>query len=175
MSTAETIELAEMTELKNQIVAVSTSIDLAKSDGSAFGTQTYLERAQRSLGRMRGHGAVNFTAGEMTHAEVIWTKKGFGLGYRDGNGELTHHFWCDPEDGLEHDFTHQLHLNCGGTSGGELTFADGVATLFDGLARLAPGRVRTRSWLLGMVAAVPLVMACSTACRTIRARRQNRR
>jgi two-component system OmpR family sensor kinase len=41
-------------ELKNQIVAVSTSIDLAKSDGSAFGTQTYLERAQRSLGRMRG-------------------------------------------------------------------------------------------------------------------------
>ena len=41
-------------ELSNQIVAVSTSIDLAKSDGSAFGGQTYLERAQRSLGRMRG-------------------------------------------------------------------------------------------------------------------------
>ncbi len=41
-------------ELSNQIVAVSTSIDLAVSDGSPFGSQTYLERAQRSLGRMRG-------------------------------------------------------------------------------------------------------------------------
>jgi signal transduction histidine kinase len=41
-------------ELSNQIVAVSTSIELAASDGSAFGSQTYLERAQRSLGRMRG-------------------------------------------------------------------------------------------------------------------------
>ncbi|MFW2388831.1 MAG: sensor histidine kinase, partial [Polyangiales bacterium] len=41
-------------ELSNQIVAVSTSIDLAKSDGTSFGSETYLERAQRSLGRMRG-------------------------------------------------------------------------------------------------------------------------
>ena len=41
-------------ELSNQIVAVSTSIDLAKSDGSQFGSQTYLDRAQRSLNRMRG-------------------------------------------------------------------------------------------------------------------------
>ena len=41
-------------ELSNQIVAVSTSIDLARSDGSQFGSQTYLQRAQRSLGRMRG-------------------------------------------------------------------------------------------------------------------------
>lgn len=41
-------------ELSNQIVAVSTSIDLAHGDGSPFGSRTYLERAQRSLGRMRG-------------------------------------------------------------------------------------------------------------------------
>ncbi|MEM7436553.1 MAG: HAMP domain-containing sensor histidine kinase [Myxococcota bacterium] len=41
-------------ELSNQIVAVSTSIDLAKGDGSRFGIGVYLERAQRSLNRMRG-------------------------------------------------------------------------------------------------------------------------
>lgn len=41
-------------ELSNQIVAVSTSIDLARGDGSPFGSRTYLERARRSLNRMRG-------------------------------------------------------------------------------------------------------------------------
>ena len=41
-------------ELSNQIVAVSTSIDLAKRGGTSPATDTYLQRAQRSLGRMRG-------------------------------------------------------------------------------------------------------------------------
>lgn len=41
-------------ELKNQIVAVGTSIDLAQSGESLTANQIYLERAQRSLARMRG-------------------------------------------------------------------------------------------------------------------------
>lgn len=41
-------------ELKNQMVAISTSIDLAQSGDSLEANRTYLERAQRSLNRMRG-------------------------------------------------------------------------------------------------------------------------
>ena len=41
-------------ELNNQIVAVGTSIELAKSEESPTANPIYLERAQRSLTRMRG-------------------------------------------------------------------------------------------------------------------------
>ncbi len=41
-------------ELKNQIVAVDTSIDLAQSGDSLEANRIYLERARRSLNRMRG-------------------------------------------------------------------------------------------------------------------------
>jgi len=47
------------------------------------------------LARKRVHGAFSFFPADMTRAEMMWTKNGFGLGYCDGpNGELTHHFWC---------------------------------------------------------------------------------
>lgn len=41
-------------ELKNQIVAVGTSIDLARHGDSLMANRVYLDRAQRSLNRMRG-------------------------------------------------------------------------------------------------------------------------
>jgi hypothetical protein len=44
--------------------------------------------------RLQGHGAVNLGPETLTQAEMIWTEKGFGLGYFDGpEGELTHHLW----------------------------------------------------------------------------------
>ncbi len=44
--------------------------------------------------RLRGHGAVNLDPEAFTQAEMMWTEKGFGLGYFDDpNGELTHHLW----------------------------------------------------------------------------------
>ncbi len=47
------------------------------------------------LARRRLHGAFSFFPADMTRAEMMWTKNGFGLGYCDGpNGELTHHLWC---------------------------------------------------------------------------------
>lgn len=47
------------------------------------------------LARKKEHGFVSFTRPEVTQREVIQTRNGFGLGFRDGpNGELTHHFWC---------------------------------------------------------------------------------
>ena len=41
-------------ELKNQLVAMGTSIDLARSGDSLEANRIYLDRAQRSLNRMRG-------------------------------------------------------------------------------------------------------------------------
>ena len=46
------------------------------------------------LSRRLGHGGCNLTAPEITRAEMLWSRNGFGLGYLDGeNGTLTHHFW----------------------------------------------------------------------------------
>jgi len=51
------------------------------------------------LRRRRGHGSCNLDPPEITRAEMLWTKNGFGLGYCDGpGGELTHHFWCQVKD-----------------------------------------------------------------------------
>lgn len=46
--------------------------------------------------RLRHHGAATVLCGELTHAEMLWSKNGFGLGYYDETGELTHHLWCIP-------------------------------------------------------------------------------
>ncbi len=55
------------------------------------------------LSRLRGHGSCNLTPPEMTRAEMMWAKNGFGLGYSDGeSGELSHHIWCDAKEGGEH-------------------------------------------------------------------------
>jgi hypothetical protein len=53
------------------------------------------ERVHASrLARRRGHGGCNLTASEMTRAEMLWSRNGFGLGYTNGeNDALTHHFW----------------------------------------------------------------------------------
>lgn len=51
------------------------------------------------LQRRQGHGACNLHPPAFSHAEMLHSKKGFGLGYRDGpNGAISHHFWCNPQD-----------------------------------------------------------------------------
>ncbi|MBN1401748.1 MAG: GNAT family N-acetyltransferase [Anaerolineae bacterium] len=59
------------------------------------------ERVHASrLARRQSHGNITLWPAEVTRAEMMWTKKGFGLGYTDGpSGELTHHFWCSNEGG----------------------------------------------------------------------------
>jgi hypothetical protein len=51
------------------------------------------------LTRWRVHGGANYPAVGVTAVELLYAAdKGFGVGYCDGpNGELTHHFWCVPE------------------------------------------------------------------------------
>ena len=54
------------------------------------------------LARCRGHGSCNLHPPEVTQAEMIGSRNGFGLGYCDGpDGALTHHFWCRASD-VEH-------------------------------------------------------------------------
>ena len=52
------------------------------------------------LARKRGHGSCNLTPPELTQAEIKWADKGFGLGYIDEQGNITHHLWghCDDID-----------------------------------------------------------------------------
>jgi len=46
------------------------------------------------LRRHRGHGACNLNAADLTRAEMLEHKNGFGLGFTDGpDGDLTHHLW----------------------------------------------------------------------------------
>jgi hypothetical protein len=54
------------------------------------------------LVRRRGHGAANINPPELTHADLMWSENGFGLGYGDGpQGELTHYFWVSAKE-VEH-------------------------------------------------------------------------
>jgi len=46
------------------------------------------------LGRLREHGAVTLEPAELTRAEMLASKNGFGLGYFDEEGNITHHIWC---------------------------------------------------------------------------------
>jgi hypothetical protein len=58
------------------------------------------EAVHRSrLSRRKSHGSVCLLKPELTKAEMAWGKNTFGLGYFDGSGELTHHFWCGHEGG----------------------------------------------------------------------------
>jgi predicted acetyltransferase len=44
--------------------------------------------------RYRSHGACSIATPAMTHSDTLWTDHGFGLGYLDDRGELSHHLWC---------------------------------------------------------------------------------
>lgn len=54
------------------------------------------------LQRQQGHGACCLTPPEFTQADMKWTDNGFGLGYDDGAGGISHFVWCgakSPENG----------------------------------------------------------------------------
>jgi predicted acetyltransferase len=53
------------------------------------------ERMHRNrLHRLPRHGACSILAAKLTHADMLWTDNGFGLGFEDASGELTSHLWC---------------------------------------------------------------------------------
>lgn len=50
------------------------------------------------LRRVRRHGSCNITSPQLTRADMRWGENGFGLGYADASGELTHHMWCTAKE-----------------------------------------------------------------------------
>ena len=48
------------------------------------------------LNRLKLHGRFDMLSPIATKSEMEFTKKGFGLGYYDEAGRLTHHIWIDP-------------------------------------------------------------------------------
>ena len=52
------------------------------------------------LCRLRRHGEINLQPAAATRSEMLWQKKGFGLGYKDGPDDtLSHYVWCDNRGG----------------------------------------------------------------------------
>jgi hypothetical protein len=65
--------------------------------------EDWAEAHAARLCRLRRHGEINLQPAAATRCEMLWQKKGFGLGYRDGpDGTLSHYVWCN---------------NCGGEHG----------------------------------------------------------
>ena len=51
------------------------------------------------LNRLKRHGSSNLLPAEVTRSEMMWTEKGFGLGYFDGlEDTLSHYIWCRARD-----------------------------------------------------------------------------
>lgn len=50
------------------------------------------------LVRLRGHGSCNLTPPQLTQCDMQLANKGFGLGYVNDAGQITHHLWCDCRD-----------------------------------------------------------------------------
>lgn len=56
------------------------------------------ERMHRGrVASRRPHGGIILGAPEYTRADMLVTTDGFGLGFEDEDGELTHHLWCRRE------------------------------------------------------------------------------
>jgi predicted acetyltransferase len=50
------------------------------------------------LQRVLRHGSCNIVSPELTRADMQWGENGFGLGYTDEEGSLTHHLWCSAKE-----------------------------------------------------------------------------
>lgn len=59
-----------------------------------FTTKDWKAIHKSKLNRLRKHGSINFKAAGITKAEMMWTTKSFGLGYKNNKtNEITHHIW----------------------------------------------------------------------------------
>jgi len=50
------------------------------------------------MSRLRVHGGTTLLPAEATRAEMLWSTNGFGLGYRDADGRVTHHVWLSAKN-----------------------------------------------------------------------------
>ena len=59
-----------------------------------LGVDDWQTMHESRLNRLRMHGACSINSSALTRADVLWTEHGFGLGYLDESGDLSHHMWC---------------------------------------------------------------------------------
>lgn len=59
-----------------------------------LGAEDWQAMHKGRLNRRRTHGACTLTEAGITQADVCWSDHGFGLGYLDDHGDVSHHFWC---------------------------------------------------------------------------------
>jgi len=50
------------------------------------------------LRRIRNHGSCSLLSPQLTYADILWSENGFGLGYYEEDGRLTHHIWCSTKE-----------------------------------------------------------------------------
>jgi hypothetical protein len=78
-------------------------VDMPDRPPERLDTDDFEEVHRCRLSRMRRHGSCVLTPAGVTHADMVWEQKNpVGLGYRDDEGELTHHLWlgsCKGEHG----------------------------------------------------------------------------
>lgn len=58
-----------------------------------IGIKDYKDCHKALMNRWRGHGSVQVFPAKSFKAEMGWTEQGFGLGYRDDNGGISHFIW----------------------------------------------------------------------------------
>ncbi|MCK4872447.1 MAG: hypothetical protein KAS72_06955 [Phycisphaerales bacterium] len=69
-------------------------VDVPKRSPVRLTTDDWEQMHAARIARRRGYGSLVVDPPAVTRADTMWSPKGFGLGFRDGeNGKLTHHMW----------------------------------------------------------------------------------
>lgn len=68
-------------------------IDAALPVPVRLSEKDFKDMHQAMMGRWRSHGSVQVLPPEHLHAELLWTEKSVGMGFRNDSGELTHFIW----------------------------------------------------------------------------------
>jgi len=74
---------------------VSLNVDVTPRVPQRIVKDDWEKAHQSRLERIRAHGSLNFTDPTTSKAEMFEDKSGFGFGYYNNNGELTHIIWMD--------------------------------------------------------------------------------
>ncbi|MGM0419461.1 MAG: GNAT family N-acetyltransferase [Bacillota bacterium] len=78
-------------------------IDVDPRPPVRFGKEDWEKIHKALLARKKVHGGVSLSSSLMTQEHLKWTEdKGYGLGYYDEQGEISHMFWLQREQGNSH-------------------------------------------------------------------------
>ena len=78
------------------------NIDLPENEAVRLTREDAGEMHAAITNRYRSHGSAALESATVFKAELGFGEKGFGLGFRDKEGVLTHFMWLDPDDNPAH-------------------------------------------------------------------------